>query len=168
MKILIIGHGGHGKDSAAAIFALLMGCKYASSSEFACEHVVYPKMLDLGHIYSNHIDCYNDRRNHRALWKSIISDYCQPKERLASDIVKLHDIYVGMRSRDEFEASRHLFDLIIWIDRSKHLPPEDSNDLSAEDADIIIDNNTNETDLFHRMLDAQLDVLRKNQNELNT
>ena len=154
MKILIIGHGGHGKDSAAAIFALLMGCKYASSSEFACEHVVYPKMLDLGHIYSNHIDCYNDRRNHRALWKSIISDYCQPKERLASDIVKSHDIYVGMRSRDEFEASKHLFNKVIWIDRSKHLDEEAKNELKVSDADLVIDNNGTETDLFFSIGDA--------------
>jgi hypothetical protein len=60
-----------------------------------------------------------------------------------------------MRSRDEFNASKHLFDLIIWIDRSKHLPDEDSNELTAEDADIIIDNNTYEIDLFYRMLDLQ-------------
>ncbi|MDG1314793.1 MAG: hypothetical protein P8P29_04615 [Flavobacteriaceae bacterium] len=167
MKTLIIGHGGHGKDTAAEILCLITGQTFASSSEFACEHVVYPKMLELGHIYSTHIDCYNDRRNHRALWKSIISDYCRPKERLATDILKENDIYVGMRARDEFQASSHLFDLVLWIDRSKHLPPEDSNELRAEDADIIIDNNTNETDLFHRILDAQLDVLRKSQNEPN-
>jgi hypothetical protein len=155
MKILIIGHGGHGKDTAAEILCFLTGLNSASSSQFVCENVVFPKMTELGHIYLNHTDCYSDRRNHRALWKSIISDYCTPKERIATDILKENDIYVGMRSRDEFNASKHLFDLIIWIDRSKHLPDEDSNELTAEDADIIIDNNTYEIDLFYRMLDLQ-------------
>jgi hypothetical protein len=55
-----------------------------------------------------------------------------------------YDLYVGMRRYDELEASRDLFDYIIWVDRSTFLPQETgSMDITRENAepDFTIDNN---------------------------
>lgn len=62
---------------------------------------------------------------------------------LAEKILEANDIYTGMRSRAEFEKSRHVFDLVVWVDASRRLPPEPggSMELSAVDAGWVIDNN---------------------------
>ena len=62
---------------------------------------------------------------------------------LAEQTLVDHNIYVRMRSRFEFVRSRGLFDLTIWVDRSVNLPPEPGNsmELTAEDADWVLDNN---------------------------
>lgn len=148
MKILILGHGGHGKGLAAKILALKLGVKATSSSWFVCKPVVYPKMKKLGYKYNSAEECYKDRRNHRDLWKSIISDYNSPADRLSKDILVDHHIYDGMRCRAEFESSKGLFDTIVWVDRSEYEPNDSSNELTQSDCDVIINNNGTETDLF--------------------
>jgi hypothetical protein len=50
-----------------------------------------------------------------------------------------------LRKREELDASAHLFDFVVWVDRSEHEPPEPngSMELTAADADIFLDNNGN-------------------------
>ncbi|EAU45048.1 hypothetical protein [Salipiger bermudensis] len=51
-----------------------------------------------------------------------------------------HGICVGMRSRVEFEAVRHLFDAVIWVDGGDRVPPEHpvSMELNPGDADLYL------------------------------
>jgi hypothetical protein len=145
--ILIIGHGGHGKDTAAEIRADVEGLSFVSSSEFCAQKAVFPLVAD---IYPDWQACYADRRNHRALWYHAIRAYnLRPGPTLAEQVLADHQIYVGMRSRAEFEKARHMFGLVIWVDRSSVLPPEPdgSNELSASDADLVLDNNGTLADL---------------------
>jgi hypothetical protein len=139
-KILIIGDGGHGKDSVAEVLAL-HGLTFISSSYHCAAVAVRPALEAIGVFYDNLEDCYEDRRNHREFWKATISEYNNPKDRLAQEICELSDIYVGLRKRDEFDAARHLFDYIIWVDASDRLPPEPTNELVPWDAHAVIDNN---------------------------
>lgn len=146
MKILIIGHGRHGKDTVAEILARDAGLSFASSSEFACEKVVFPLMADL---YDTPAECYADRANHRELWYHAIAAYnLRPGPSLTEQILAGHDVYVGMRRRDEFDNSRHLFGLVVWVDRPG-VPPEleASNALTRADADLIIYNSGTLADL---------------------
>lgn len=141
-KILIVGHGRHGKDTVAELLGSYYGLRFASSSEFCAQLAVYPLMQDL---YPNWRACYEDRHNHRELWFHAIRAYnLRPGPILAQQILEDHDIYVGMRSREEFEKSRKSFDHVLWIDRSKVLPPEPagSMEITIEDADSVIDNNS--------------------------
>ena len=140
-RLLIIGHGRHGKDTAAEILAKKWGFRFVSSSEFAAQHAVFPLVSDL---YPDWQAAYADRANHRELWFHAIAAYnLRPGPMLSQQILVDHEIYVGMRSRAEFERSRQDFDVVVWVDRSKVLPPEPpgSNELTAEDADMILDNN---------------------------
>ncbi len=140
-KILIIGHGRHGKDTAAEILSDVTGYRFVSSSEFAAQKAVFPLVSD---IYPDWQAAYADRANHRDLWYHAIRAYnLRPGPMLAEQILADHDLYVGMRSRAEFQKSRALFDLVIWVDSSERIPPEPntSNELTAEDADWVIDNN---------------------------
>lgn len=142
MKLLIIGHGRHGKDTVAELLVeRLPSLSFKSSSLFAAETVVRPAMEAIGIDYPSLEACYEDRINHRDFWKQAIADFCQPPERLALAILAENDIYVGMRTRREFEASKHLFDHIVWVDRSTKLPDDPTCELNMYDADSCIDNN---------------------------
>jgi hypothetical protein len=141
LKVLIIGHGRHGKDAAGAILSARHGLRSCSSSEFAARHAIFPIVSD---IYPNWRACYADRGAHRALWFHAIAAYnLRPGPSLAAQVLVRHDIYTGMRKRAEFDLSRALFDCVLWIDRSAHEAPEGggSMELCAADADVVIDNN---------------------------
>lgn len=157
-RILIIGHGDHGKDTAAAILADIAGLSFASSSEFCAQKAVFPLVAD---IYPTWQACYAGRRNHRALWYHAIRAYnLRPGLTLAEQLLADHEIYVGMRSRAEFENARGLFDLVMWVDRSRVLPPEPdgSMELAATDADLVVDNNGSLDDLRDEIARVHFDV----------
>ncbi|MDW4550895.1 hypothetical protein R5H32_16150 [Defluviimonas sp. D31] len=150
-RILILGHARHGKDTAAALLARLAGLSFASSSEFAARRAVFPLVADL---YPDWRAAYADRGNHRALWFHAIAAYnLRPGPSLAEEILADHAIYVGMRSRAEFARSRRLFDLVLWIDAARRLPPEPagSMELAPPDADLVIANNGDEAALEARL-----------------
>ena len=146
-KLLIIGHGRHGKDTVCEILRDYHGHKFISSSLFVAEKAVWPNWgRDYG-VWDTVEECYEDRANYRASWAREISAYNTPdKSRTATEMFdEGHNIYCGVRMRDELEACKDkgLFDLIIWVDRSDHLPSEplSSMELTKEDADFFLNNN---------------------------
>jgi len=157
MKLLIIGHGRHGKDTAAEMLHKSHGLSFQSSSEACNNEFIFDKLKDK-YNYSTPEDSYKDRHNHREEWFKLVTEYNrEDPTRLARLILSTSDIYVGLRSRREYEAcvKAKLFDHILWIDASKRLPPEsaNSNELTAKDADTVIYNNTvGPRHLFDRLL----------------
>lgn len=149
MKLMICGHARHGKDTLAE----MLGLKYASSSQVALEHVIWP---EIGHLYQTKDACFNDRSNKRELWHGLITAYNQPDlTKLARIIFSSNDVYVGIRNREEFYAAKSegLFDISIWVDASGRLPPEpeSSNKMKPSDCDIIITNNGSHGELQQKV-----------------
>lgn len=145
LKILIIGHARHGKDSFAEILEENYDFTFKSSSVAASEIFIYDALKEK-YGYKSPIECFEDRVNHRGEWHDLICEYNTPnKSRLAKEILEYNDCYVGMRSGEEIEecVRRRLFDLIIWVDASERLPlePSDSFNIDKSYADIIVDNN---------------------------
>lgn len=144
---LVIGDGGHGKDTAANLMAAALGVASASSSEFCARVAVFPLVADL---YPDWRACYADRRNNRELWFHAIAAFnLRPGPSLAEQILQDHAIYVGMRRRGEFEANQHLFDVVIWVDARARVPvePAASMELTRGDADWVLFNNGDEAAL---------------------
>ena len=145
LKLLIIGHGRHGKDTVCEILRDKYGYSFESSSQFCSKLFIYDQLKDK-YGYANEKQCYADRHNHRAEWYDAICDYNVPDaSRLGRKIFKAHDIYCGLRNKREFFAMKNtgVFDKVIWVDRSDYLPPESKNSMSLEQwmADYTIDNN---------------------------
>lgn len=143
-KLMVCGHGRHGKDTFCELMAPL---QFVSSSLFVAEHAVYPALREKYHYISLE-ECYNDRHSHRSEWFNLIAEYNRnDSARLARQLYESYDIYCGLRSADEFFAAQdeRLFDLSIWVDASKRLPPEpsDSCTIRPEMCDFIIENNRN-------------------------
>lgn len=147
MRILILGHGRHGKDTVAEMLNNRAGLTFQSSSWAAAEKAVFP-VLGPMYGYQSVLECFEDRANRRAEWKQLITEYNTPdKGRLCREILATSDCYVGMRCPLELAAVRHLFGLILWVDASKRLPPDPSMGIERDDNMLVIDNNGDLQDL---------------------
>jgi|MGYP003984516481 hypothetical protein len=145
VKLLVIGHKRHAKDTLAEIFRDKFGLTFESSSQAAANIFLYDLLKDK-YGYKTSEECFEDRVNHRPEWYKAICEYNrEDKARLAKGILKRTQCYVGMRDRDEIEEclSQGLFDLIIWVDASDRLPLESSSSFNIDKscAHIIIENN---------------------------
>ena len=144
-KLLVIGHGRHGKDTVCEILQKNYNYSFESSSQFCSNLFIYDMLKDK-YGYNSQEECYADRHNHRAEWYDAICDYNKTDgARLGREIFKTHDIYCGLRNKREYFAMKNtgVFDYAIWGDRSDHLPPESKDSMSLEQwmADFTIDNN---------------------------
>jgi hypothetical protein len=161
-RLLVIGHGRHGKDTVCEILRDYHGYSFVSSSQFVLDEAIWENWGQ--HRYKTKDICYADRANHRDKWADMITEYNTPdKSKTASGMLDQgYSIYCGMRRRDEFEAARHLFDAVVWVDRSELLPPEPftSMELNKSDANIFIDNNSTKIDLWFHVFNASAKVCR--------
>lgn len=156
LKLFILGSGRHGKDTVAEIIRDDFGLTFQSSSLFVAEKVCRPYMAEVvGITYDTLEECYEDRHNHRTHWYNAIKAYN------AGDLSRLSrelffgdedeeglDMYVGIRDRDEFLASRDIADLSIWVDASERVKYADPTiKIKKEDADVVILNNEVDPDV---------------------
>ena len=144
-KLLVIGHGRHGKDTVCEILRDKYGYSFESSSQFCSKLFIYDMLKDK-YGYASEEECYADRHNHRAEWYNAICNYNKGDgARLGRAIFDTHTIYCGLRNKREFFAMKNtgVFDYAIWVDRSDHLPAESKDSMSLEQwmADFTIDNN---------------------------
>ena len=144
-KLLVIGHGRHGKDTVCEMLRDDYDYSFESSSQFCSKLFIYNNLKEK-YGYETEEQCYADRHNHRAEWYDAICDYNVPDAAtLGREMFSAYDIYCGLRNKREFFAMKNtgVFDYCIWVDRSMHLPPESSDSMSLEQwmADFTIDNN---------------------------
>ena len=144
-KLLVIGHGRHGKDTVCEILRDNYGFSFESSSQFCSKLFIFDQLKDQ-YGYADEQECYADRHNHRSEWYDAICAYNVPDAaRLGREIFKEHDIYCGLRNKKEYHAMRNtgVFDYAIWVDRSDHLPLEDESSMTLKQwmADFTVDNN---------------------------
>jgi len=144
-KLLVIGHGRHGKDTVCEILEKNYNYSFESSSRFCSKLFIYNDLKEK-YGYANEEECYADRHAHRKEWYDAICDYNEKDAAtLGREIFKEHDIYCGLRNKRDFFAMKNtgVFDYAIWVDRSEHLPPENKDSMSLEQwmADYTIDNN---------------------------
>lgn len=142
MKILILGHARHGKDTVAEYLSTYYGLSFISSSM-----IFAPKMMDLmPGQYQTTMECWADRVNHRDVWFKAIRKFCTPDgSALAKLIFSQYDIYAGVRSEDELRSiyKDRLVDAAIWVDASERLPlePWTSMELDRGNASYYLNNN---------------------------
>lgn len=144
MKFLILGHGGHGKDTVAQMISSRFGATFISSSEKASELFIYDALKEK-YGYKSNLECFNDRHNHRDEWHDLICEYNKDNpSRLCEIILSECDMYVGMRDNREFEKAKTLFWWKIGIyDPRKPLESKDSFNIDFWNAcDFIIPNDS--------------------------
>jgi len=163
MRLLIIGYGRHGKDTVSEYLEKQHGMTFESSSKFCSKKFIFNDLKDK-YGYDTEEECYADRHNHRSEWYDAICNYNKDDAaKLGKEMFDEFDIYCGLRNKREFDAMKNekVFDYSIWVDRSDHLPPEDSSSISLEQcmSDYTIDNNGSIDELY-KNVDALLASLR--------
>jgi hypothetical protein len=81
LKLLVIGHGRHGKDTVCEMLRDDYGYTFESSSRFCSKLFIYNDLKDK-YGYANEEECYADRHNHRAEWYDAICAYNVPDQRV--------------------------------------------------------------------------------------
>ena len=156
MKLLIIGHARHGKDTVAEIIRENFGLTFQSSSQAAADIFIYDALKDK-YGYETPEACFEDRINHRKEWHDLICEYNKDdKARLGKGIMERADVYVGMRSSAEIKACINdgLFDFVIGV-YDPRKPHESTNSFDIDlftDADFIIPNGGYLSDLEEKTI----------------
>lgn len=117
MKLLILGHARHGKDTVAQMLNEEFGLTHLASSEASATIFIFDTLKEK-YNYKTIEECFNDRVNHRDEWYSLICEYNNGDEsRLAREIVERANIYVGMRSQSELDEciKNKIFDHILGV-----------------------------------------------------
>lgn len=156
LKLCLLGHCRHGKDTLAEIIEKNFGLTFKSSSLAASEIFLYDALKDK-YNYTSPEECFNDRVNHRAEWYELIKEYnSKDKSKLAKSILEKNDMYVGMREHTEIKAclEQNLFDYVIGVyDPRKPEEPKESFNINLwEESDFIITNSTTIEDLEKRTI----------------
>ena len=156
MKILICAKARAGKDSIAEMLQKHFNYSFKSSSIAASEIFLYDALKEK-YGYNTPEECFEDRVNHRAEWFELIKEYNKDDPtRLAKEILKDNEIYVGMRSNKEVEAciSEGLFDLIIGV-YNPNVEKEDSTSFDIDmwkHSDFVIPNTGTLADLEKKVV----------------
>lgn len=158
MKILVLGHGQHGKDTVAALLSLILGLTYISSSMFALKLFLFDILNNHYHLnYQSLEDAFLDRHAHRDIWRDEITKFNTPvKNKLAKELLLDYDMYIGMRDPDEHFKSVQddLFDVTFWVDASERKPLEPTMGILQSSDMIEINNNGTMLDLAQNTIDA--------------
>lgn len=146
-RILVLGHGGHGKGTFCALLREATGLVSASSSEVAAPHIL-PALnaarRATGRLrYPNWEQAHASRAMHRELWKELIELYNTPdKTALAVELLQRANVYDGMRAASEYQATRHLFDITVWVDAKRRFSrPDPSLEIEQPREAFYVDNN---------------------------
>ena len=149
-KYLILGHAQHGKDTVASILSNYLNAFYIPTSLLISKILIFD-VLKNKYNYTDYTHCYEERYKVRNEWVSIINEYnSQDPSRLIKEVLNLNDFYIGLRNIHQFNASKHLFKYILWVDNPykpkevfMHIPPTVSH--------IIINNDCSLSELKHRL-----------------
>jgi len=148
-RILIVGHGRAGKDTAAIYLSKLTTIPYAGSTSWAAKEIVAEQL----EIHEQ--EAWETRHTHRAQWKSICDAVREKHQTIlieralasvnmnsASDFLEdWSGIVVGVRDYEEIYAAKQqkLFGRILWIDRPG-IPEDPTVTFTASDCDEVIVN----------------------------
>lgn len=167
-KILVLGFKQHGKDTVAEILRDEHGIDFRSSSLFLAEAVVRPALAKRGILYNSLEECFRDRGNHRVAWRDAIAAHNgDDPTRLAQAILAECDCYVGMRSDREYQASRHLFDAVAWVEGTGRKledgtvlePYDESLDIEFDPVEMHLIDNTGDLDHLRAEVRALMDQI---------
>jgi cytidylate kinase len=156
MKILILGHGRHGKDTVAELLAQKYDLKFTSSSMAACKAFIFQALSFMN--YATFQECFDDRHNHRGLWYELIRAVnCKDRAKLCKHILAKSNMYVGMRCEEEYKSSKHLFDHIIYVSAFERIKDKDETMKIKHAKEMIcIFNNGTEEELAKQIQELEL------------
>jgi len=118
--------------------------KYAGSlSKIACPLIAADLKISVK-------EAWESRHQNRKFWFEWCNNYREGDPlRLINESIKIADMAVGIRDREEIVAANTVLDLIIWVDRDVPKDPTVMFDRSY--CDVVIDNSGTMSELSERL-----------------
>jgi len=144
-KILILGYTQAGKTTSGDMLAEILGCQ----PSMACSDILIVE-------YAAEIGARaNDIRANKDTFRVRLYHYGKMRQQdnpiYPINIILEHtSIVTGVRTRQQYDAAKDIFDIILWIKRDC-VSRGETDELRPEDADIIIDNNGTFDELRSRL-----------------
>lgn len=153
MKILVIGHDKAGKSTVAKELANSLATNFINESDIIVSDYAALHGVTVDHILRNKDQYRKDLFAYGKMQQSDNPSYP------GLDAVANYDIVTGTRTRNEFNAIKNAFDLIVWVFRDNY---DSGCELSPSDADIAIYNDGDIEDLIKsvKLLAGGLDERR--------
>ena len=144
-KILIIGNSQAGKSTLAKMIGDHFSCSFMGTSRAiydkliadcvsVCTNIVYHKCMYRLKLSPKYGDLFR---------KFLFDAGNRMREDDPAALVKIclsyTNIVEGVRTKEEFQACKQLFDSVIWVDRPS-TEPNETDELREEDADTVFDN----------------------------
>lgn len=159
MRLLLVGHGEHGKDSAGEYLSQITTLRYAgSTSNFLAKYVA----AETGQTVER---AFATRREHRQQWYDIGRRLRESDPGiLIRESLAVADIAAGCRDLEEIIACREqrMVDLIVWI-ANRNKPDDPTVKFGSEVADIVVENHWGLSEFQGRLrrLAKSLGILRR-------
>ncbi len=136
MNILIVGHGGCGKDTVAEMLSSKSGIPYLGSTSWHMKRHVARAFGTCDML------AWETRRDNRVAWRAAIDQY-----RAGDPARILREMYAesgggivtGVRPVVELEAARRYLHLVVWVDRPG-IPDDPTCEIRAHHCDTVIRN----------------------------
>jgi hypothetical protein len=141
-RILILGHGRHGKDTVGELlepYGFVTGCSSAFMAEYVRDYLESRGIV----YYPDAHKAWENRHKYRKSWFDAIQEYNKgDPARMCRDLMASHDVYTGLRGKDEYAEAVSMFDLVIWVNRPWFaLEPKSSMELEYDPSTMYrIDN----------------------------
>jgi len=133
MKVMVIGPTGSGKTTVATEIAKRLDTVTTDISTMLIDGFCEDQGVDKAELLAN-----------KDAYRQALYEYGRDTQRnvdpayFVKEALKKGDVVCGVRPRDEYEQSKHLFDIIVWVAGRGEVKPQD--DLSEKDATVVIDN----------------------------
>jgi dephospho-CoA kinase len=133
MKLLFLGYTESGKSTVAQIAADILGTSAISISDMILQQ------------YMEDYDAGSEAMQDKEVWRARLFQHgrkyqLEEPAYFVEKALSRGDVVAGVRNKDELEAARDMFDIIIWVDRE--VGRKDVGDvLDFSDADYVLDNN---------------------------
>jgi hypothetical protein len=147
-RILVVGNGRAGKDTACEHLALVTQLRFAgSTSRYLARHVAE-------RLGVTEEEAYSTRHRHRNLWHRVGKGIRKHDPGLLVRESLLHaDIVGGIRDAAEMAVCRReeLVDLVVWIANDR-VRPDTTVGFTERDCDIVVPNHWTLEEFHARLL----------------
>lgn len=151
MKIMILGHRGHGKTTVAKILEKHFYFSFVDTTVKVCniarhflrnnEDTEYA--VGNCEVNEHNFDSFytKNKDSVRDIMKSALRDYTKDDPaRLIREQFMVCDTYAGCRSQIEYDSAKELIDLTLWIKDDRKLEDDPTMDIQLDDSMIVINN----------------------------
>jgi len=139
-KVLFVGNGRAGKDTACKYLAKITALKNAgTTSKYLCKEVAKRLGLSEEEAYARR----HESNEMRTIWYDIGNEVrANGPTTLIRMALENGEISGGIRDYEEIIACRqeNLVDLIVWVE-NKTVPPDPTVKFTSKECDIVIENN---------------------------